>query len=87
MTQMKVFLVTTARKPTFNPTVLEQHFSFLAGLRQQGRIGLSGGFADQTGGAYILLADTLDDATALALADPLHTRNSSTITVREWLVK
>ncbi len=84
---MKIFLVTTARKPTFNAAVLEQHFSFLGGLRQQGRIGLAGGFADQTGGAYILLAETLEDATALALTDPLHTSNSSAVTVHEWLAK
>ncbi|MGE5589546.1 MAG: YciI family protein [Bacillota bacterium] len=84
---MKVFLVLTSRRPAFDPGVLDQHFAFLDELRKQGRLGLSGGFADKTGGAYIVMASSPEEATAIALEDPLNTSGSSAITVREWLAR
>ncbi len=84
---MYLYLIITNRKPTFDPAILDQHFAFLEGLRQQGRLGLSGGFADKTGGAYILLAGSTEEATTIALSDPLNTSGASAITVKEWLAR
>ena len=84
---MNVFLILTSRKPTFDPAVLDQHYAFLDRLRKRGRLGLSGGFSDKTGGAYILLADSVDEATSVALSDPLNTSGSSAITIKEWLAR
>ena len=81
---MKRYLVMAMRKPGFDAAVVAPHLAFLADLRAQGLIELSGGFADQSGGAYVLLAGNLDDARALADIDPLHTAGASHLSVYEW---
>lgn len=81
------YLIMTARKPTFQPAVVEEHFKFLDGLREQGKLGLSGAFTDKSGGAYIIEAEDLEEAERIAFSDPIHTTNSSTVTVHEWNAK
>ncbi len=49
-----------------------------------GRIELCGGFSDQSGGAYLLLAGHLDEAIAIAHDDPAHLSGGWDITVYEW---
>jgi uncharacterized protein YciI len=56
-------------------------------LRAQGRIELSGGFSDKSGGAYLLRADDLAAAQATVQRDPAHTSGGWTITVHEWLAR
>ena len=81
---MKRYLVMAMRKPGFDAAVVAPHLAFLADLRAQGALELSGGFADLSGGAYVLLAGNLDDARALADIDPLHTAGASRLSVYEW---
>lgn len=81
---MNRYLVLVLRKPVFDAALIEPHRCFLADLRAQDRIELSGAFADGSGGAYLLRASTLDEATAIAHGDPLHTAAASTIVVHEW---
>ena len=44
---------------------------------------LAGQFADRTCGAYLIKADNLEEAKALAFSDPVHTTKSSIVTVYE----
>lgn len=72
------------RLPTFDPAGIGPHHAFLDALRAEGRLELAGPFGDGTGGAYLLLADDLDEATTIAQRDPLYLTGSSRIDLREW---
>jgi len=78
------YLVMTIRTPQFRPDVIEEHYAFLERLRKQGQLELAGPFTDKSGGAYIIKADNMDEARALAFSDPVHTSNSSLVMVYEW---
>ena len=78
------YLVLTMRGPGFLDEVRIEHYAFLDRLRAEGRLEISGPFTDKSGGAYILRAASLDEAQSLAFQDPLHRRNCSMVTVREW---
>lgn len=81
------YLVTAIRKPEFPQSVIEKHYAFLDQLRQQGKLELAGPFTDRSGGAYLLRASNFEEAKALAFSDPVHTTNSSVVTVYEWDAK
>lgn len=84
---MPRYLVLTLRRPAFDPAAVGPHYAFLEELRRSGRLELAGPFADRSGGAYLLRAENLAAAEALAQSDPLHLTRSSQITVHEWLAK
>jgi|GEM_PF-2917678 len=51
----------------------------------RGLLDMTGGFADGTGGAYLLSGiGTLDEARAIVAADPLALQNASDLVVHEW---
>jgi uncharacterized protein len=81
------YLVTTIRTPQFLPSVVDEHYAFLDQLKRQGILELAGPFTDKSGGAYLIKAANLDEARALAFSDPVHTTNSSVVTVYEWNAK
>jgi len=81
---MKRYLVLAMRKPEFNHAVVNPHLEFLDLLRHAGQLEMTGGFSDKTGGAYVLLVDSLAVAQAIADADPLTITGSSLLTVHEW---
>jgi uncharacterized protein YciI len=81
------YLVTTFRTPQFQPSIIEEHYTFLNRLRQEGKLELSGPFTDKSGGAYLIRALNLEEAGALAFSDPLHTSKSSIVNVYEWNAK
>ncbi|MCW4471022.1 YciI family protein [Xanthomonas sp. H13-6] len=72
------------RKPAFDTSVIAPHKAFLDDLRERGLLHLTGGFADGSGGAYVLknVAD-LAEARAIVARDPLAF-GSSELTVHEW---
>jgi uncharacterized protein YciI len=82
---MNRYLILLVRLPHLDPAVLPLHLAFLDGLREQGRVELSGGFSDKSGGAYLLHAADLAEATAIAHSDPAHVSGGWQITVYEWL--
>lgn len=82
--QMKRYLVMAMRKPSFSDEVIAPHLAFLDELRNAGKLEMTGGFSDKSGGAYLLNVDSLAEAQAIADADPLTTHGSSTVTVYEW---
>ena len=85
-TAMQLYLVITLRTPGFDPAVIPAHYAFLEDLQGRGVLAGYGPFADKSGGAYLLKAQSLAQAQALAFADPVHTSGSSQVSVREWQV-
>ncbi|HOV59200.1 MAG TPA: YciI family protein [Rhodanobacteraceae bacterium] len=81
---MTRFLVLVMRTPRFDAGLIEAHRAFLDALRREGRLELAGGFADRSGGAYLLRADSLPAAQAIAAGDPLVAAGASVATVHEW---
>jgi uncharacterized protein YciI len=81
---MNRYLVLVMRTPVFDAALVDAHKRFLAELRDQGRIELSGPFGDRSGGAYLLRAASQEEAVEFAQRDPLHASGASTIHVREW---
>lgn len=81
---IKRYLVMAMRKPNFNEAAVAPHLAFLDGLRLAGKLEMTGGFSDKSGGAYVLNVDTLAEALAIAADDPLTTSDSSILTVYEW---
>ncbi|TLF79571.1 YciI family protein [Nocardia cyriacigeorgica] len=81
---MHKYLVMVMRTPRFDPAVVEPHKQFLAELRAKGMLQETGRFTDGTGGAYIVLADSLDQAREIVHTDPVHTTGASEVTVYEW---
>jgi len=71
----------------FQINVIDDHYRFLDGLHVKGILELAGPFADKSGGAYLLRADSFDEAQRIAMQDPVYTSKSSTITVYEWNAK
>ncbi|MEU1980441.1 YciI family protein [Nocardia sp. NPDC019395] len=81
---MRKYLVLALRGAEYDPAAGEPHRQFLDGLRARGMLQETGRFTDGTGGAYIVLADSLAAAEAVVFTDPLHTSGSSELTVHEW---
>ena len=81
---MNRYLVMLVRRPVLDPAVVPLHMVYLDGLREQGQLELSGPFGDGTGGAYLLHAVDLAEATALVHHDPAHLSGGWDITVHEW---
>ncbi len=78
------YLVMAMRTPKFDDSVIEPHRTFLQDLLAEGRLQESGGFTGGTGGAYVIIAETLADATTIVHSDPLHTTGASELMVHEW---
>ena len=67
---MNRYLVILMRRPQLDPAIVPLHQQFLAELRAQGRNEMSGPFGDNSGGAYLLRAGSLEEAVAIAHRDP-----------------
>ena len=79
------YLVLAMRRPQFDESVVAPHLAWLEELRARGQLAMTGGFADRSGGAYVLEnVASLAEAQALAASDPLATTGSSDPTVHEW---
>mgnify|MGYP002700914760 CR=1 FL=1 len=78
------YLILAIRYDNFDPAVIEPHKQYLATLKNQGKLDLSGPFTDKSGGAYTILAENYEAAKNIAFNDPLYTYQASDITVYEW---
>ena len=82
---MKRYLVLAMRKPGFDAAVVAPHKAFLDALKAEGRLAMTGGFSDGSGGAYVLQdVDGIEAARAIVARDPLVLRDASELTVHEW---
>jgi len=61
-----------------------QHLAFLARKEAEGRIFARGRFPDGSGGLVIYVAESLEDARALADQDPYITSGARTLDLHEW---
>jgi len=84
---MNRYLVLTERTLGFQPYALKEHYAFLDRLREAELLELGGPFSDKSGGAYLIKAANLEEATAVAHQDPLHMRGFSRLSVHEWRAK
>ena len=84
---MKHYLVLTLRTPQFDSSVIAAHYAHLEALHAQGALESFGPFTDNSGGAYLVRAESLEQARVMAFADPVHVTGSSEVTVREWDLK
>ncbi|PPU76761.1 MULTISPECIES: YciI family protein [Xanthomonas] len=83
-----LYLVLAMRLPSFNDAAIQPHRDFLEALRAQGKLHLTGGFTDGSGGAYVLCnVDTLAQAQAIVASDPLATLQASELSVHEWTIR
>lgn len=83
-----LYLVMALRLPGFQQAVVQPHREFLDTLRGQGRLHLTGGFSDGSGGAYVLCnVASLAEAQAIVATDPLATQQASQLTVHEWITR
>ncbi len=63
---------------------LPAHLDYLSRLDRDGKLVLSGPFADRTGGMILVRASSLEEARAIAEADPLVAAGVDTYDLREW---
>ncbi len=72
--------------------MLPAHLTYQAELEKQGKLAFAGPVSDETGenllgeGMIIYRADTLEEARALADADPMHSSGARRYDLRRWLV-
>jgi uncharacterized protein YciI len=81
---MNRYLVTLIRRPDSDLAVVAKHQRYLEDLRAQGHNEMSGAFGDKSGGAYVMRAESLDQALEIAYRDPAHVSQGWDVTVREW---
>lgn len=84
---MKRFLFYNQRTEQWSLESLPHHLAYLAELRAAGKIELSGGFVDRSGGAVIVRAESLEEAQAIAANDPITKMGTHKITIHEWLAE
>ena len=85
MSTITRYLVVAMRCPGFDEAVVAPHLAFLEELRERGQLAMTGGFADRSGGAYVLEnIASFEQAQAIVATDPLATTGSSDLTVHEW---
>ena len=63
---------------------IERHVAYMRSLFDQGRMPMGGPFLDDSGGMMLLEADSLDEATAVARADPTVGEGLLCVDVRQW---
>ena len=79
------YLVLAMRRPGFDEAVVAPHLAFLDELRARGQLALTGGFADRSGGAYLLRGiASVEEARRIAESDPLAVHGASDVVVHEW---
>lgn len=80
------YVVTLTPRPgaKLTPDLIRAHVAHLRQLDAAGRLVLCGPFGDGGGGMAIIRAASLEEATALAAADPFVLAGAEDFTVRVW---
>jgi uncharacterized protein YciI len=81
---MKKYLVFIERKPSFTGSLIPGHREFLGNLKESERLFTAGAFEDQTGGAYVLYANSLEEAKETVSKDPMNVESEATYKIKEW---
>lgn len=83
---MKKFLVMIQRKPSFTGESIQGHREFLKSQKETDNLFLAGGFEDASGGAYVLQANSLEEASNMLKNDPMYQENESVYTIKQWKI-
>ncbi len=60
------------------------HLDYLKNLQKSGNLEIAGKFIDETGGMYILLANSDEEAYEFAKNDPYYINNLIKIEIKQW---
>ncbi len=60
------------------------HLDYLTQLKNSGKLKMAGKFSDGSGGLYILIADSYNEALEMANADPYHSNLFRNYTLKKW---
>ena len=83
---------TPAAEPDVLKSTLPDHLAYQARLEAEGKLVMAGPLSDESGdqmqamGMIIYRAASMDEARALADADPMHARGARTYVLRKWLI-
>ena len=90
--ELYMVLSTPAGDPAKVKETLPDHLAYQAKQEARGALFLAGPVSDETGdqmngtGLIIYRAASLEDARALAEADPMHVNGARTFVLRRWLI-
>jgi uncharacterized protein YciI len=84
----RYFLIFLTMVPgrTLSPGLLKRHAAHLSALDRSGQLVLAGPIPEVPGGLIVLRVASLDDATAIADADPLVRGGYQTYSAATWLM-
>ena len=83
---------TPAKAPEDVKASLPDHLAYQAGLERAGKLAFAGPMSDETGdhmegvGLIIYRAASLEEARALADADPMHQTGARSYVMRRWMI-
>ncbi|ASB88173.1 YciI family protein [Bacillus sonorensis] len=84
---MTRYLLMTTRTENFDNTYVPAHYDYLNRLKEENRLEMYGPFGDGSGGAYLIQADSFEEAQKIGHSDPLIESGASILVVKEWLTK
>lgn len=82
--QVYAVAILAMKDPELNRIHRPAHLEYLAGLKAEGKVWVSGPFADGQGGMVIYEAPSLEAAAALAAADPLVRTGARSLSLHPW---
>ena len=62
----------------------DDHLDYLRNLQKSGNLEIAGKFIDETGGMYMLLANSDEEAYGFAKNDPYYVNNLIKIEIKQW---
>lgn len=90
--ELFVVVSSPAKAPEEVKAVLPDHLAYQQTLEQSGALAFAGPLSDETGdqmqgmGMIIYRAESLDQASGYADADPMHQTGARTYTLRRWMI-
>ena len=81
---MKYLALLTIVDADKNEQVRPAHLKYASDLYEQGKVHSAGPFLDGQGGLIIYECGSIEEASELALADPIVTSGARTVEVRAW---
>ncbi|MEO0831055.1 MAG: YciI family protein, partial [Pseudomonadota bacterium] len=90
--ELYVALSKPAKEPERVKNVLPEHLAYIAKLETEGVLAFAGPMSDETGenmegmGMIVLRAESMEQARALAAADPMHESGARSFVLRRWLI-
>ena len=90
--ELYVAITTPAKSPEDVKANLPDHLAYQAELEGKGALAFAGPMSDESGdlmqgmGLIIYRAASLEDARALAEADPMHASGARSFVMRRWMI-